>query len=385
MDGKSERSKLIKFLKRNWRREKEGAQTYRELAARERDENRKRVLSQLAEGEERHAERWARRLRELGSEPPPEPSGFRERFRRWVVARLGTEAALRRIEVEEERDIAAYHAQVEALRSPQDVEALQEVKAEEERHARVLRAAAAPVGPQSALEAILKREKWHVTAGGWIGQAIYGANDGLGAVFGIVSGVAGYTGGSHLVVVSGLAGMLASALSMGSGAYLATKSEREVYEAEMERERREIEQDPEEEQHEMELFYQLKGFTPEEAGLLARRLIQTPEQFLKTMAHEELGLSEAAFPNPLRAALTATWATAFGAFIPIIPFFFAEGMPAVIASFVISTVAHFTIGAAKVIVTGRSWVKSGTEMTVVGLAEAGITYGLGVLLAPPVH
>jgi len=385
MDGKSERSKLIKFLKRNWRREKEGAQTYRELAARERDENRKRVLLQLAEGEERHAERWARRLRELGSEPPPEPSGFRERFRRWVVARLGTEAALRRIEVEEERDIAAYHAQVEALRSPQDVEALQEVKAEEERHARVLRAAAAPVGPQSALEAILKREKWHVTAGGWIGQAIYGANDGLGAVFGIVSGVAGYTGGSHLVVVSGLAGMLASALSMGSGAYLATKSEREVYEAEMERERREIEQDPEEEQHEMELFYQLKGFTPEEAGLLARRLIQTPEQFLKTMAHEELGLSEASFPNPLRAALTATWATAFGAFIPIIPFFFAEGMPAVIASFVISTVAHFTIGAAKVIVTGRSWVKSGTEMTVVGLAEAGITYGLGVLLAPPVH
>ena len=108
--------------------------------------------------------------------------------------------------------------------------------------------------PQSRLERILGREKWHVTAGGWIGQAIYGVNDGLGAAFGVVSGVAGATAAnSEFILLSGLAVAVASALSMGSGAYLATKSEREVYEAEVEKEKREIEEHPEEEQEEMEL------------------------------------------------------------------------------------------------------------------------------------
>lgn len=302
------------------------------------------------------------------------------------LLRLGTEAALRRIEATEERDTAAYEAQLALSREEADREAAREVREDEARHARILQAVT-PVGagPQSALEAILRREKWHVSGGGWIGQAIYGANDGLGAVFGVVSGVAGYTGGSHFVLVSGLAAMLASALSMGSGAYLAAKSEREVYEAELDRERKEIEENPEEEKEELALFYQLKGFPEDEARLLAERLATQPEHMLKALAHEELGLSEATFPNEWRAALSATVSTALGAFIPIIPFFFAEGLPAIIASFAISTVAHFAIGAAKTLVTGRSWLVSGTEMTVVGVAEAAITYGLGVLLAPPLQ
>jgi VIT1/CCC1 family predicted Fe2+/Mn2+ transporter len=228
------------------------------------------------------------------------------------------------------------------------------------------------------LDVILRRERWHTRSGGWIGQAIYGANDGLGAVFGIVSGVAGATGGSHVVLLSGLAGMLASALSMGSGAYLATKSEREIYEAEMQRERKELELHPEEEQEELALFYQLKGFSPEEAASLASRLAAQPDQALKMLAHEELGLSEATFPNPWKAAISATLSTATGAFIPIIPFFFGQGWGPVIASFVVSTLAHFGIGAAKTIVTGRSPWKSGMEMTLVGVGEAAITYVLGL-------
>src|SRR5258705_4388041 len=105
----------------------------------------------------------------------------------------------------------------------------------------------ASMGHQAMLDTILHCESWHRRGGGWIGQAIYGANDGLGAVFGIVSGVAGATAGGEAVLVAGLAGMLASALSMGSGAYLATKADREVQEAEIARERRELERDPEEE------------------------------------------------------------------------------------------------------------------------------------------
>src|SRR5258708_21403927 len=212
------------------------------------------------------------------------------------------------------------------------------------------------------LDLMLRRERWHKRGGGWLGDAIYGANDGLGAVFGIVSG---------------LAGMLASALSMGSGAFLATKSEREIYEAEIARERREIEEDPEEEREELTLFYQLKGFTEDEANLLATRLSEQPEQLLRTLAHEELGLSEENFPNPVVAAVSASVSTGIGAFIPIIPFFFLQGIQAIIAAAIISLIAHFAVGAAKTLVTGRSWFKSGMEMTIVGAVEAVITYVLG--------
>src|SRR3989440_10157159 len=235
--------------------------------------------------------------------------------------------------------------------------------------------------PRSTLDTILRRERWHVRGTGWIGDAIYGVNDGLGAVFGIVSGMAGYTGGSEVVLAAGLAGTLASALSMGAGAYLAAKSEREVYESEVSRERTEIEEDPHEELIELELFYQLKGFSPEESRAMAERIHKEPKQFLRALVHEELGLSEENFPNPWRSMFSASVSTADGGFIPIIPFFFAVGMPAVIASFIISTIAHFIVGASKALITTRSWWASGLEMTVVGIIEAAITYGLGVAFA----
>ena len=110
---------------------------------------------------------------------------------------------------------------------------------------------------------------------------------------------------------------------------------------------------------------------------MAERLQKEPKQFLRTLVHEELGLSEETFPNPWRSTLSASVSTAIGGFIPIIPFFFTVGMPAVIASFIISTLAHFVVGASKALVTTRSWWASGAEMTVVGILEAAITYGLG--------
>jgi vacuolar iron transporter family protein len=300
------------------------------------------------------------------------------RFKGWLHRQLGTEAALRRMEGEEDKDIARYAEQARSINDTEAQTMLREVRREEESHGRIIREIISPIGPQGMLDLMLRRERWHKRGGGWLGDAIYGANDGLGAVFGIVSGVAGYTGGSNLVLISGLAGMLASALSMGSGAFLATKSEREVYEAEIGREKREIEEDPEEEKEELALFYQLKGFTEDEANLLATRLSEKPEQFLRTLAHEELGLSEENFPKPWVAALSAMISTAFGAFIPIIPFFFLQGIPAIIAAAIISLLAHFAVGAAKTLVTGRSWFNSGLEMTVVGAVEAVITYALGL-------
>jgi VIT1/CCC1 family predicted Fe2+/Mn2+ transporter/rubrerythrin len=370
---------LIAALQQNWQREMEGVRTYGDLAQRERDTARRNILLKMADAEQRHAEKWEQKLAELGAEPPQEQRSLGMRFKGWLRRQVGTEAALRQMEGEEDKDITRYEAQA---RSINDVEAsamLREVRREEESHGRVIREIIGPIGPQGMLDVMLRRERWHKRGGGWLGDAIYGANDGLGAVFGIVSGVAGYTGGStsNLVLISGLAGMLASALSMGSGAFLATKSEREVYQAEINREKREIEADPEEEKEELALFYQLKGFTEDESQLLANRLSEQPEQFLRTLAHEELGLSEDSFPNPWVAAVSATISTALGAFIPIIPFFFLSGFTAIIAAAVISLLAHFAVGAAKTLVTGRSWFNSGMEMTVVGAVEAVITFVLG--------
>ena len=365
---------------RNWRAEVETAQAYRDLAAKEQDEKRKGILIRMAEAEERHAQRWEQKLSDLGAPAPKLPDNLKRRLQRWLNGALGADIAIRRMEAAEERHEAEFRDQRDrALANEHDVkDFLRESAVEEKAHARMLNTMAPPVGPKGALDAILKRERWHGLGGSWVADAIYGVNDGLGAVFGIVSGVAGATNNQqHVVLISGLAGMLASSLSMGAGAYLAVKSEGEVYEAEMAREKAEIEENPEEEIEEMALFYQLQGFAPEESQRMAERLAEQPEQFVQAMAQSELGLSEHRFPNQWKSALSAAVSTAIGAFIPIIPFFFMSGIDAVVASFAVSILAHFAVGAVKSLITLRSWWASGFEMTMVGIIEAVVTYGLG--------
>jgi vacuolar iron transporter family protein len=368
-------------VRKMWRREVEAATTYRHLANREKDRRRKDILLRLADEEDKHAARWSERITAAtGRMPDPEEV---KRGLSWFQRISDPSVVLHRLEQEENTAEAEYDQLLARLSDPTDRRIAEEAMLEERDHAVVLRtlAGGSLPTPSSTLESILRRERWHVRGTGWIGDAIYGVNDGLGAVFGIVSGMAGYTGGSEVVLAAGLAGTLASALSMGAGAYLASKSEREVYESEVSRERAEIEEDPHEELLELELFYQLKGFSADEARTMAERIHEEPKQFLRTLVHEELGLSEETFPNPWRSTLSATVSTAVGGFIPIIPFFFTVGMPAVIASFVVSTLAHFAVGASKAFVTTRAWWASGAEMTIVGIIEAAVTYGLGLAFA----
>ena len=368
-------------VEKMWRREVEAAATYKHLANRERDPKRRDILLRLGEQEDKHAARWSERIA-LSTGRTPDP-GEVERGLSWFQRISDPNVVLHRLEQEENKAEAEYEQLMARLSDPMDRQIAEEAMHEERDHAVVLRTLSGggiPT-PRSTLDTILRRERWHVHGTGWIGDAIYGVNDGLGAVFGIVSGMAGYTGGSEVVLAAGLAGTLASALSMGAGAYLSSKSQREVYESEIAREQAEIDEDPHEELLELELFHQLKGFSAEEARSMAERLQKEPKQFLRTLVHEELGLNEETFPNPWRSTLSASVSTAVGGFIPIIPFFFAVGMPAVIASFVISTAAHFVVGASKALVTTRSWWASGAEMTMVGIIEAGITYGLGVAFA----
>src|SRR5581483_7552008 len=285
-------------VQKMWRREVEAAATYRHLAEREKDPKRREILTRLADQEDKHAARWSERIA-LATGRAPDPTEV-ERGLSWFQRISDPAVVLHRLEQEETKADAEYGDLMARLSDPTDRQIAEEAMYEERDHAVILRtlAGGAMPTPRSALDTILHRERWHVRGAGWIGDAVYGVNDGLGAVFGIVSGMAGYTGGSEVVLAAGLAGTLASALSMGAGAYLASKSNREVYESEVQRERAEIEEDPHEELLELELFYQLKGFSSEEARSMAERIQKEPKQFLRTLVHEELGLSEETFPNP---------------------------------------------------------------------------------------
>ena len=199
-------------------------------------------------------------------------------------------------------------------------------------------------------------------------------------MFGIVAGVSGATGGSSSVLTAGLAGAIASALSMATGAFLAERSEAELAAANVERERQEIAHHPEEEKEELSLFYQLKGIDPQTADQLAERMAKNPDAMLQALASEEFGGAVNAGGDPAQAALAAGVSTGLGAIIPVIPFMITTGTVAIVAAAIVSLAAHFLVGAAKSLVTLRSWWSAGLEMTLAGVIVGGATYLVGLAL-----
>jgi VIT1/CCC1 family predicted Fe2+/Mn2+ transporter/rubrerythrin len=388
--------KVLAALEGNWQAEMEGYHTYQTLADRDTDPVRAQVLRHLASAEWEHAALWHGRIIELGG-PEPEYKGHPGGEANSLANRVGgIRMALRRLEIEESRHIANYGKQLKDLGDDASVEILNHVIEDEKDHHRELGSLLrghyhAPAGtpkvdPKAVLEELLaKRNQGRKQAGSWIGDAIYGVNDGLGAIFGIVSGVSGATLGdpaktSHFVLLAGLSGMIASALSMGSGAYLAAKSEQEIFHAELAREREAIAMNGAEARELLALYYQVKGLPEEDAFHVVDHIARDPEQMLRALSSERLGASEEALSNPMVSATSGAISTAIGAIIPVIPFFFLQGIPAVIAAAVVSLIAHFAVGAAKSLITIRSWWSSGLEMTVVGAVEGAVTYGIGVLL-----
>ncbi|MGA9671528.1 MAG: VIT1/CCC1 transporter family protein [Terracidiphilus sp.] len=384
--------KVLAALEENWHAEVEAYHTYLTLADRDSDPVRAQVLRHLASAEWEHAALWHGRILELGGAEPVykgKPGGEADSLANRAG---GVRMALRRLEIEESRHIATYGEQLKALGDEGSIAILDHVIEDEKEHyhelGSLLRghytapAGAAKIDPKAVLEELLaKRNQGRKQPGSWIGDAIYGVNDGLGAIFGIVSGVSGATAGdSKYVLLAGLSGMIASALSMGSGAYLAAKSEREIYQAEVQREREAIQMNGPEARELLSLYYQVKGLPEVDAMHMVNHIASDPEQLLRALASERLGSSEEALSNPLVSASSGALSTAVGAIIPVIPFFFMQGVPAVIAAAVISLAAHFAVGAAKSLITVRSWWSSGIEMTVVGALEGAVTYGIGILL-----
>jgi VIT1/CCC1 family predicted Fe2+/Mn2+ transporter/rubrerythrin len=388
--------KVLEALEGNWQAEMEGYHTYQTLADRDTDPVRAQVLRHLAEAEHQHAALWASRILELGGAEPVyagTPGGDADSLANRAG---GVRMALRRLEIEESRHIAGYGKQLKELGDEGSIAILDHVIEDEKDHHRELGSLLrghymAPAGtpgvdPKAVLDELLaKRDKGRKQPGSWIGDAVYGVNDGLGAIFGIVSGVAGATAANPAtqhtyVLLAGLSGMIASALSMGSGAYLAAKSEREIFDAEVAREREAIRMNTPEARELLSLYYQVKGLPESDADRVSDHLARDPEQMLRVLVSERLGTSEEALSNPFVSAGSGALSTAIGAFIPIIPFFFMNGMAAVIAAAVVSLAAHFAVGAAKSLITVRSWWSSGLEMTVVGAIEGAVTYGIGILM-----
>jgi VIT1/CCC1 family predicted Fe2+/Mn2+ transporter/rubrerythrin len=383
----------VERLLQAWRGEIVAGRMY-ELIAQRLPEREAAILMRMAEAEGSHRRRLEQRMRELGVEIPAPGS---VRISRWMrlQARL---APIDRLLAARE---AAEDEEVDDLyKRPTGDEVtdtlLREIRREERSHSRAVGEmrsgagagapdAAAPVmtpGQQRAqthLDRLMGRETWHRTGGGWISGAIYGANDGLAAVFGIVAGVSGATGGSTFVLTAGVAGAIASALSMATGAFLAERSEAEVIAANVERERQEIAAHPEEEKEELSLYYQLKGIDETTADAMAEQLSQQPDAMLRALAAEEFGgMGEAS--DPKQAAIAAGISTGLGAIVPVIPFIFTTGTVAIVAAAVISLVAHFLVGAAKSLVTLRTWWSAGLEMTLAGVIVGGATFAVGLAL-----
>jgi VIT1/CCC1 family predicted Fe2+/Mn2+ transporter/rubrerythrin len=350
--------------------EADAAFLYRILADLERNPSRSALYRKLADVEDRHTGMWRKLLAEQGREPAiPSPS-MRARLMAWTARMFGPSLLLGLLLREEGQEVKGYldlHRDTEAGAVK---DAALTLAKESAHHAETLTELAGREG-----------EPWHRTeSGGFLRNVVYGFNDGLTANFGLVAGMLGASAQSHIVVVSGVAGMIADALSMGSSGYLAAKSEREVYAHEIAMEKEEIQLMPEVEEEELALLYQAKGVAEEQARRMAREVMEDPVRALDEQVKEELKIGDA-HTTPMREGIITGSATAVGAFIPVAPFLLLEGPAAIWVSFAISMFSHFGVGAARSVFTGRGLFRSGFDMFVVGLGVAGVGYYVGDIVA----
>lgn len=225
-------------------------------------------------------------------------------------------------------------------------------------------------------------EKRHRSVGGnAIRAAVLGGNDGLVSNFSLVMGVAGASAGGEGVLLAGMAGLLAGALSMALGEWISVKSSQELYENQMKLEMDELETNPEAEANEMALIYIAKGISEVQARQMACEMLLNKDKAHEFLVKEELGINEEELKgSAIEAALYSFFLFAIGALIPILPFFLVGGFQAIIISVVISAMGLFLIGAAITLFTNRSVWFSGFRQMLFGLAAAGITYAVGSMI-----
>ena len=363
----------IKRFQSNLKEEVDGAALYRLLADAEEDPHLKELFSKLAVSEDRHLALWEAKLREAGGEVPAYKTSARVRVLGWLARRFGTHFVTPIVTRMEMSAVGMYDTQPEAVEHhlPQD----------ERSHARIFRQLSSNDRAVAEGIDIAKIEGRHRGgSGNALRAAVLGVNDGLMTSVSLVMGVAGANPGRSFVFLTGMAGLLAGSFSMALGEWLSVRSSAESFERQLDVEREELELMPEEEEAELTLIYQAKGFSEEEARRAAKRILQDPATALDTLAREELGMSGSDLANPWVAGGTSFVLFAVGAILPVLPWGFIGGLPAVIISLIAAGAGLFLAGAITTLFTGRSVLFSGGRMLVFGLAAAGVTFAIGKVI-----
>jgi vacuolar iron transporter family protein len=358
-------------MRDNWEREARMAELYDRLASVARKPAMKRQLERMAADERRHAKAWAAYLEDRGVTVPKFGPTAGAAVASVLARVLGIGPVMSMAGLAEGHILRTYLGQMSELDDDAAKGILRQLIPEESAHARGEDAGGVD-------------ERWHSGGIESIRNVIYGVNDGLTATLGVLAGVGGATVDPHVVLVGGLAAMTASGVSMAGGAYLATKSQREIYEDQLAREAAEIEAMPELEREELKGIYRAKGLTEHEAETIVERITKDKSIWLETQAREELGLDAEQFEDPIREAVVAGVATVFGGLIPVLGYLLGRAVSgprpflALLITALICVVCLFLMGSARSFFTGKNALRSGLEMTIVGSVVAVITYGVGV-------
>jgi VIT1/CCC1 family predicted Fe2+/Mn2+ transporter len=364
----------IRRWKANLETEIDGIAIYRLLAEAEKDPERKAIFEQLAEVEVHHEQVFREKLREAGVAVHERGPSLRARIIGLLAKRFGVRSVLPIIRNMEAGAYLDYMGQDEAAQS---------LAPDEREHRRTMSRLERGDRVVPPVAAISHREGWHRTGGGGTLRAtVFGVSDGLVSNVSLVMGFSGAQVNGDVVLLAGVAGLLAGAFSMAAGEYVSMRAQRELFERQIELEREELAANPEEEKREIALIYRAKGLSAEQAEVTAAQLMSDPDVALETLVREELGLDPSRLGSPWGAAIGSFLAFAGGALVPVLPFLFApasEGVAIgyVIASAVLAGLALFAVGASLSLFTGRSALMSGLRQLGLGAAAATLTYVIG--------
>lgn len=358
----------------NWQDEINSAYLYTTLADIEGQSPLAEVYRRLAAVETGHAAFWEEQMRAATQTVPPRRPTWRPQALAWLARRFGPSFILPTLSGLERVGSQHYDRQNETRGT--------NLPGEERSHARLLQTITGALRGGLEGGTVAQLEGRHRTAGGnALRAAVLGANDGLVSNLSLVMGVAGAELAGHGILITGLAGLLAGAGSMALGEWLSVQSSRELYQRQIAIEERELAERPAEEEAELALIYQAKGLSPDQARQVAAQIIANPTSALDTLAREELGVDpEELGGSAWEAAATSFFLFAIGAIIPVLPFAFLNGLPAIGVSVLLSALGLFVIGAGITLMTGRSLLFSGTRQVLFGLAAAALTFAIGRLI-----
>lgn len=336
----------MEHAKQGWIEEQRSAYLYAALSRHEPDPQLAELFAKLRGRAQAQADIWAEKAEASGARFEPYRPDLRARMVAWMISRIEPRHLKPVLAAMKVRGLSAYSRSIPNHPMPTDIEQVGQ------RHR--------GVGMAGNLRA-----------------AVFGINDGLVSNASLILGVAGASQNSTFILISGMAGLLAGAFSMGAGEYISVRSQREMFQHQIELEKKELQQYPDEEAEELALIYQAKGLSLDEARNLSRKIISNPNRALDTLAREELGLNLDELGSPWMAAVSSFVSFSIGASIPLLPFLWGEGGRSLRLALIFSGFGLFAIGATLSLFTGRRALWSGLRMLLIGGSAGALTFLIG--------